>query len=362
MGRRPALVAIVLCQILNQNFETMTRVMVILCLFFCSACALQKSNRVSDEESQIEKILVDPSAKEINKILAKLRRQDLSPKEVIKHDSMLLSNSNTLYVLSHQVEGLTHFGVIIIPANSEHKKLPVVVFATGGDGMHTEFDFTQDFNHAAAQFPNFLGDGLDQECIVLIPGFRGQQLLVGDKSYQSDGKVSDAFGGATTDALALLNVALETFDQADESRIAIFGGSRGGTVALLAAARDQRIARAIAVAAPTDMKALYQLYAQQFKLLFFNDLLAGEISKREAREKFISISPIYFTDELPLVQLHHDQNDPFVPVSFAENLRDRMTAQGKSVESYFYEEGIHGFWADNAYWDRVQDFIRPLVE
>jgi dipeptidyl aminopeptidase/acylaminoacyl peptidase len=328
-------------------------------VYFCN-CVAQKSK--SAEESLITKILVDPSRQEITEVLDDLRKQDLSPKTVVIHDSVLLANSNKLYILSHKVDGLTHYGVVIIPANSNHKKLPPIVFATGGDGIHKEFDVTHDFNHPAVQFPNFLGDGFDDKFIVVIPGFRGQQLIIGDRKYQSDGNVNDAFGGATTDVLAFLNVTLKIFKQADESRIAIYGGSRGGTVALLASARDNRIKRTIAVAAPTDMKALYQLYADQFKLLFFNDLLSGKISETEARRRFISTSPIYFTRELPSVQLHHDKNDPFVPVEFAEKLINDMTANGKSIDYYFYDEGIHGFWADKNFWNRVQEFIMPLTE
>ena len=110
------------------------------------------------------------------------------------------------------------------------------------------------------------------------------------------------------------------------------------------------------------MKALYQLYPDQFKLLFFNDLLAGKISEHEARQKFISISPIYFVNELPLVQLHHDKNDPFVPADFAKKISHSMTAQGKCIDLHFYDEGIHGFWTDKNYWSRVQEFIRPLLK
>ena len=123
-------------------------------------------------------------------------------------------------------------------------------FATGGDGMHTEFNISQDFNHAAALFPSFMGEGFDNKFIVVIPSFRGQQLIIGYNKYQSDGNVSDAFDGATTDALAFLNVTLKTFSQADESRIAIYGGSRGGTVALLASSRDKRIKRTIVCCDP----------------------------------------------------------------------------------------------------------------
>ncbi len=339
----------------------MTRLMVILYAFSFSACIAQTS-KSSGEEGLIRKILIDPCPQEIKEVLNDLRKQDLSPERVVIHDSTLLSNSNKLYILSHKIERLTHYGAVIIPANTGDKKLPIIVFATGGDGMHKEFDISQDFNHPAVQFPGFLGDKFDHKFIVVIPCFRGQQLILGDKKYQSDGNVSDAFGGATTDALALLNVTLKTFKQADESRIAMYGGSRGGTVALLASSRDKRIKRTIAVAAPTDMKALYQLYPDQFKLLFFNDLLSGKISEHEARKKFISISPIYFLDELPLVQLHHDKNDPFVPADFAKKMTDSITAHGKSIDSYLYDEGIHGFWADKDYWNRVQEFIRPLTE
>lgn len=339
----------------------MTRLMVILLALSTFTCTGQTS-KSKDEESLIRKILIDPSPQEIKEILSDLRKQDLSPKGVVIHDSILLSNSNKLYILSHKVEGLAHYGAVIIPTNSNGKKLPVIVFATGGDGMHKEFDISQDFNHSTVQFPSFLGEGFDNKFIIAVPSFRGQQLIISGRKYQSDGNVSDAFGGATTDALALLNVTLKTFKQVDEGRIAIYGGSRGGTVALLASARDQRIKKAIVVAAPTDIKALYQLYPDQFKLLFFNDLLSGKITESEARKKFISVSPIYFTKELPLVQLHHDKNDPFVPADFAKKLIDSMTSHNKRIDSYFYDEGIHGFWTDKNYWSRVQEFIRPLTE
>lgn len=324
-------------------------------------CAGQTSDK-ANEESLITKVLADPSAQEIQEVLSELRKLDLTPRDVVVHDSVLLSNSNTLYIISHRVEGLIHYGAVIVPANSYTSKLPVIVFTTGGDGMHKEFDISQDFNHSAVQFPGFLGGGFDTKFIVAIPSFRGQQLIIGGRKYQSEGSVSDAFGGATTDALAFLNVTLKAFRQTDINRIAIYGGSRGGTVALLASARDQRIKRAIVVAAPTDMKALYQLYPDQFKLLFFNDLLSGKITQIEARRKFISISPIYFTKELPLVQLHHDENDPFVPVEFARRLSDYIKMNGGTVDAYFYNEGIHGFWSDKNYWNRVQEFIKPLTK
>jgi dipeptidyl aminopeptidase/acylaminoacyl peptidase len=332
---------------------------ILLSLSFLTGSA--QSSKSTDGQARIGKILIDPSPQEIGEVLSDMRKRDLSPRHIVVHDSVLLSNSNRLYILSHQVEGFTHYGAVVLPSGTGDRKLPAIIFATGGDGMSTEFDI-RDFNHAAVQFPGFLGEEFDKKFIVVIPSFRGQQLIVGDKKYQSEGKVSDAFDGATTDALAFLNATIKTFPQANENQIATYGGSRGGTVALLASVRDRRIKRVIAVAAPSDMKALYQLYPDQFKLLFFNDLLSGKITEEEARRKFISISPIYFTGELPMVQLHHDKNDPFVPVRLATKLIERMKADGKSIEPYFYNEGVHGFWSDKEYWKRVLEFIKPMTE
>ncbi|WP_422083367.1 alpha/beta hydrolase family protein [Ulvibacterium sp.] len=322
-------------------------------------CKGQKS-KIDDKDTLLQKIISDPSQQEIDDTLFKLKQRDLSPKNVLIHDSIVLANTNTLYVLSHIVEDNTHYGAVIVPKRKDDLKLPIIIFATGGDGIHTEFDISTDFNHRAVQFPSFLGENLDEEFMVVIPSFRGQQLSIGNKKYLSEGSVGDAFDGATTDALGFLNVVLGNFDQADKDRIGILGGSRGGTVALLASVRDKRIKRAVVIAAPSDMKALYGLYPNQFKLLFFKDLLSGNISEKEARQRFIASSPIHFAKELPLVQLHHDVNDPFVPIDFAKNLVLKMMERKNGVHLYSYEENIHGFWDDEQYWARVQDFIKKL--
>ena len=337
----------------------MNKFFILLIVVFPVVCHGQTTSG-HDEEALMQRILAEPSSKEIKMIKRGFKKMSLSPENIIIHDSISLSNKNRLYVLSHLVNGKRHYGAVIIPESGSSEKLPVMIMATGGDGMHTQFDITQDFNHKAVQFPQFLGQPLDNEFVVVIPSFRGQQLIIDDLKYQSEGKVGDAFDGAATDALAFLNVALKTFGMADEKRIGIFGGSRGGTVALLSAIRDQRIKRVVVVAAPTNMKALYSLYPGQFRLLFFNDLLAGKISEKEARRKFISSSPIYFVNELPRVQLHHDQHDPFVPVKFAGKLADKMAANSNEIELFYYNEGIHGFWSDPGFWKRVQDFVRQL--
>src|SRR3546814_924358 len=149
----------------------MTKLMTILFDLSFFTCTGQTS-KSKDEDGLLKKILIDPSPQEIEEILSDLRKQDLSPKSVVIHDSILLSNGNSLYILSHKVESKIHYGAVIIPQHNDIKKLPVIVFATGGDGMHKEFDISRDFNHPAARFPSFLGEGFDTKFIVIIPSFR----------------------------------------------------------------------------------------------------------------------------------------------------------------------------------------------
>lgn len=323
--------------------------------FTCPASAQEP--QAGENVSQMERILAPPSTSEVQTVLAGIRHADLSPREVRTHDRFTLSNENLLTIVSHSVQGQRHFGAIVYPKTPVAKKLPVILLACGGDGMSEDLDITQAFSHKSVQFPNYLGGGLDRQFVVVIPSFRGQKLIYNEHAYLSDGSVGDAFDGAATDTLALLNVVLATIEVADQERIAICGGSRGGTVALLAACRDKRIRKSVVIAAPTDMRALFDLYPEQFKLLFFNDLHTGKISEQEARRRFIASSPSYFVDELPSVQLHYDEKDPFVPVEFARQFVQKMKTSQCPVEVHYYTEGIHGFWEAPEFWKAVQEFV-----
>src|SRR5688572_12241130 len=129
----------------------MKRLPLILLILFALTCKGQASQS-KDEENRVRKILADPSQQEIEKVISELSEQNLSPHEVVIQDSIILSNGNRLFILSHKVNGKIHYGAVIIPDRNDVKKLPLIVFATGGDGIHTQFDIQQDFNHKATQF------------------------------------------------------------------------------------------------------------------------------------------------------------------------------------------------------------------
>lgn len=315
----------------------------------------EPSNTLSQDI--VKRVLAEPTADEIQNVLDALRQQSLLPTEVVSEKFVKLTNGNQLTVVSHRIAGRLHYGAVVVPPSSGSEKLPVILMACGGDGMSPDVDVATIFNQRAVQYPQFLGGGLDAKCIVAIPSFRGQKLIVDGAAFQSEGNIGDAFDGATTDTIAFLNVVLSLQELADSDRIAIVGGSRGGTVALLASARDKRIKKAVVIAAPTNMKELYELYPGQFQLLFFGELMAGDISELEARKKYISSSPNFFCGELPKVQIHHDKNDPFVPFRFATDLVESMNKREAQVELHTYDEQIHGFWEAPSFWKNVQAFL-----
>jgi dipeptidyl aminopeptidase/acylaminoacyl peptidase len=147
------------------------------------------------------------------------------------------------------------------------------------------------------------------------------------------------------DLLALLNVALETTLEADPARIGVFGRSRGGAVALLAAERDSRIRCAVSWAAPADWvrsmapegwtqrEAAEDAFRRDAKLgeaggqFLYNFLRfsrEGKESLAAVRTRLIASSPLYFAESLPPAQLHYGVEDAIVPERNGRAIESRL--------------------------------------
>jgi len=130
--------------------------------------------------------------------------------------------------------------------------MPVLVYLEG---------FSQQSPAVWINQKNLLLKQLDEDYwhnfVIVIPSFRGQTLYFNDINnewvrYKSGGARNDAYDGPAEDALGLLNVALETVETADKDRIIVAGYSRGGTVGLLMAQRDNRIKWILNSVSPLD--------------------------------------------------------------------------------------------------------------
>jgi len=88
--------------------------------------------------------------------------------------------------------------------------------------------------------------GSGEAQILAIPALREQSLEITiDGTFYtsplSEGNQCDAFDGATHDVLAFLNLVQQTEMNADVNRTGVRGGSRDGTVALLARYKGYKV-------------------------------------------------------------------------------------------------------------------------
>ena len=288
----------------------------------------------------------------------------------------------TLYVVSHTVQAApagqdfpTHYGAIHVPTGADD--LPVLIYSHGGD---SGVDAIEPFV-ALGLYSNLTGLPVEDPdpnavafasgVVTVIPTFRSEELGtlglgLAQNSYTSTGSPSP-WDYDVDDTAALLNVALEQFDDAtDEDRIGTLGFSRGGAVSLLHAARDERVDVVTDFFGPADFLAPdFQLlatillagpdqpevpgiptYDQASSLPgadFILDALLLPLSQAGAlqpaydfaRQAIISRSAAYYTELLPDLQIHHHYRDQVVPVNQSIALDAQRQAE-PNVGAYDY--------------------------
>jgi hypothetical protein len=301
-------------------------------------------------------VFAKPTAAEIAAVQKDWASRDLKPrgvKEELRSTVRIADRTFNVRIVSHIVLGSRHYGAIIFPANASAKSLPVIIEAKGVSP--TYFPLSLESLHS----PRMMGDDADK-FIYVVPTFRGEVLNFNGKTFTSEGDRTDALDGATDDAIALLNVALQTSPEADGSRICAFGQSRGGNVALLTGIRDKRIDCVVDWAGPTDWFYAMgtngwteqELWAEGVRIRantlqtggqnierFLKRAIDGKATLAEVRRRMIASSPLYFAVRLPRSQFHYGLEDPSVPVRNGRELvaslrRHRVPAT--RYESFFY--------------------------
>ncbi len=242
-------------------------------------------------------------------------------------------------VVSHLVDGVQHVGAILQPAEIPPDPIPVLVYAHGGDqGVSLE-----EVLLIATSLRLAAGD-----YVVVVPSFRSESFRAGPRSWSSEGAAS-VWDGDVDDALALLDVALSTIPFADGERIGAVGFSRGGTVALLMAIRDPRIAGVVSFFGPTDFFGPFVQEVFRASLLgdpprlpgvpfliaeILEPLQTSEMGVDEARLELLTRSPAHFADRIPAVQVHHGTADDIVPVEEALQLALAMEELGRGEPEF----------------------------
>ncbi len=321
-----------------------------------------------------------PTAAEIADVRESWATRDLSATnvEVVRRAEIVRAHATyDVSIVRHDIAGAAHYGAIWIPQGADGP-LPVLLDARGVNPSFSPMDVTDgtDILNALREHQN--------EFIVVVPAMNGHTLIFQGEEFTSEGDPSDSWDGATSATLALLNAALSITPRADAERIAIFGHSRGGSVAFLAAERDPRISLVLSVAGPVDHFEAMQKYlgfrweeiladsmsggepptlddegGQKFDHFFDRVLSDGE-TLADVRRRMIASSALYFAEDLPETYAYFGAEDRSVPVANAVALRarfDELGRLGRDAHVRVFDERGH----DTDPYETQRDAVRRLV-
>lgn len=301
----------------------------------------------------LDALFAKPTAAEIQAVREEWRARDLRPVEVKVVEVAPYDLGRTrgeIRIVSHRVHGSLHYGAVIVPAGAAARSCAVIVDAKG-----VSWDYFPRNLDGPPRAVVAAGKDKDQDkYVTFIPGYRGERIVLGDRTFTSEGDRTDVWDGAADDTIAFLGAALQVTPEADPERIGVFGASRGGTIALLVGARDRRIRAVVAWAAPTDQftpagetsgwsrresveRGLRRESAPnevggQFIELFLRGAIAGKQSLAEVRSHMLAGSPLYFAETLPPTQLHYGEDDVHVPQRHGRDLAERR----RDADAHFY--------------------------
>jgi len=224
------------------------------------------------------------------------------------------------------VDNILVKGFYIVPLKVEQTSLPVVVFNHGGNAdigaVKSRYLFGKLFPLAAKGY------------VVVGSQYRGN----GNRDNPHPNPLLDEFGGRDVrDVSALLDL-LPDIPMADSTKVALWGISRGGMMAYLAAKIDARFKAVVAQSAPVDLIAARQRGG--FILNVFDKWIPGyrEFPEKVLRER----SVIYWAQQLtqPLFIIHGNQ-DPRIPASDIDRFAAKLAEQNHDVVQLRFPDGKH---------------------
>lgn len=302
-----------------------------------------------------------PSEAELAEVRADWASRNVSPVDVAEVHRSVLSDGRVFRVLSHRVGDSLHYGGVVTPpadAPAPADGYPIAVSLIGF-GPPFEAVLNPEASQSADATP----------AVTVFPSFRGTALVLGEERWTSDGDLYDQCDGGSDDVLAFINAVVSVTPRADPERIVIVGGSRGGNVAMIVAARDPRVQRVVSLAGPDSYLIEAYLDHPNIQPLYVNGFLRalaeGTGTEAEARRALIACSPLYFVEDLPAVQLHHGDADLAVPIAVLERMRRAWEMAGRdpaALETYRYEGEGHGFEASGELVRRrIDPFLAPAL-
>lgn len=229
--------------------------------------------------------------------------------------------------ITYRVDGINVRGFYVRPLATSDERLPVVVFNRSGNADTGELPFQYVIGKL---FPL-----VEQGYVVIGTFYRGASRNGSPSEY----RLEDEFGGEdVNDVLALLPI-IDSMEFADPERIGLWGESRGGMMAYLAARRSSRFDTLVTESTPTDLEMELRVRPEMENV--FRTWIPGYDEQRaralEAR------SALRWAEELPDVPILilHGSDDQRVSAESALKMALRLQELSHPYSLIIYEGGSH---------------------
>lgn len=235
--------------------------------------------------------------------------------------------------IAYPVDSLTIRGVYVRPKGREGEDLPVLIVNRGGNGPFGAWSFGRMFHRvlplASAGY------------IVIGSQYRGSRR--GDDPAVFG---SDEFGGEDiNDVMALFDL-IDQLPGADKNRIGMYGWSRSGFMALIAATMTDRLKAMAVGGTPTDMEAELKIRPEMERV--FRARIPGYNENKHAALE--ARSAVHWTEtidtDLPILILH-GENDDRVSLNSSLTLAEILRSQRHKHKLVTYKGGSHGLLERN---------------
>lgn len=255
------------------------------------------------------------------------------------------------YLISYPSDGLKIYGFINIPDGIG--PFPVVIFLHGyvNAVQYETLDYSVRYTDDLAR----------RGFIVIHPNLRG---------YPPSDNGPDLFDtGKAVDVLNLVALIqrdagkTDLLTQANPNKIALWGHSTGGGIAIRVATIDMPSAtgpgpavKAVILYAPMSGDEAKNAYHNYY--VFTQPRFEYEASLPPDMLLPISPATYYARIEVP-VQIHHGAADKLIPIEWSRETCKAMQAAGVTVECYEYRTQTHNFCCDSYQWmlDRLVSFL-----
>ena len=225
-------------------------------------------------------------------------------------------------------DGLSLAGILYKPANFDpSRRYPTVIWAHGGPEAEVLLSLTPWSLYLA-----------QQGYVVLEPNFRGSTGY-GERFRNSN--VEDSGGGEIDDIAAAVTYLVNA-GITDPKRVAIGGGSHGGTVVANAVTKlPDTFAAAVEMFGVVD-RALFLQYTNRNSAIRWETKMGGTPEEKPAVYRKANILPDVARIRTPMLVMHGEE-DPQVPPQESAELVAALKKQGKTYSYVTYPHEGHGF-------------------